>query len=349
MTMIYHDKLNQNYIILSESGPYADMFYTLFKDLLDYPQNKFITSYWNEKSSLRNKLFTVLYKNKVNNILNNSFEYIIKPQYSLEEALQSFDDKPVCVIFNNSSLKLFYNYKNLKQLKDKYPNSKFVLYFVDSVFQPTAQRAFSLTKTGIFDLIYTYSKYDAKKYNFIYFPTPYSKTNINNDNLKNGVYFCGGENGRTELLKSIAKKLALNHISYKFDVIGNPKSSNQYFMVKDTKKNIESYPNILAKTLKYSCILDLVQMKSKDPIPGLSLRAYEALVYDRVLITNNPQILNFKYYNPKTMHYIKSENDINLSWISQKVQNHYKNQFSPIKLAEDIENRLSLRSKNDKS
>lgn len=35
-----------------------------------------------------------------------------------------------------------------------FPNTKFVLYFVDSVFQPIAEDAVKLVDRGLFDLVY---------------------------------------------------------------------------------------------------------------------------------------------------------------------------------------------------
>lgn len=320
------------------------MFHALFDDLLVIPKNQFITTYWEDTEKYRNKIFNFLYKNKINNILNNSFERIIRPHYSLEKAISLVPDKNPCVIFNNASLKMFYNIDNLKNIRQKFPNVKFVLYFLDSVFQPTARRAFEISKSGIFDLLYTYSKQDAERYNMIYYPTPYSKLIKSKIPSKSGVYFCGGDKGRVDELKRIAKKLKETGVPYKFIVLGDENKSNEYFRVSNTMKAMP-YSKALNDALNYDCILDLVQESAEGVFPGFSLRVYEALVYDRVLVTNNPRISEFKYYNPDTMHYMETMEDFDETWLNKDVENNYKNQFSPIYLAKDIEHKLLEKGK----
>lgn len=244
------------------------------------------------------------------------------------------------MIFNNSSVNKYYNEYTLKSIREKYPNVKFVLYFVDSVFQCKNTNAVKLAKTGIFDLVYTYSKPDAEKYGYLYYPTPYSKINNLPQNTIKGIYFCGSEKGRTELLKDIAVQCKKLGVTYNFDVEGNPDNSNKYFQIREG--NIKKYTDVVKKTINYNCILDLTQKSLDGSKPGLSLRVYEALVYDRVLITNNPLIKEFKYYNPKTMHYIKSASEIKKEWVINKVKNNYNGQFSPLNFAKDIEKRLNL-------
>lgn len=337
--------LQQSYIVVSENGLYIDMFHVLFNDLLAVPENQFITTYWEDTGKIKNKVFSLLYKNKVNNVFNNSFEKIIRPQYSLERAIEAVSNKNPCVIFNNASLKMFYNIDNLKRIKRKFPNTKFVLYFLDSVFQPTAKRAFEFSKSGIFDLVYTYSKQDAERYNMIYYPTPYSKLINARVPSKKGIYFCGGDKGRLEELKRIARKLKDENIKYKFVVMGDEDKSNEYFRVNNTMDALP-YSEVLNDSLNYNCILDLVQESAEGSYPGYSLRVYEALVYDRVLVTNNPRIFEFKYYNPDSMHYIETVEDFDELWLNSNVENNYNNQFSPIYLAEDIEQKLSEKERN---
>lgn len=188
--------------------------------------------------------------------------------------------------------------------------------------------------------MYTYSKPDAEKYGYLYYPTPYSKINNLPQNTIKGIYFCGSEKGRTELLKDIAVQCKKLGVTYNFDVEGNPDNSNKYFQIREG--NIKKYTDVVKKTINYNCILDLTQKSLDGSKPGLSLRVYEALVYDRVLITNNPLIKEFKYYNPKTMHYIKSASEIKKEWVINKVKNNYNGQFSPLNFAKDIEKRLNL-------
>ena len=329
------------YIVVCESGIYSSMFKVLFNDLLVEEENAFVDKHLDERNPVRRFIFKVLYKHKVNKYLKNCFEPILKPKSSVIVALRKLKEQPTCVIFNNACFykdKEYYNEYTLRRIKEMFPNAKFVLYFVDSVFQPIAKEAMRLASHHLFDLVYTYSKSDAKKYGYLFFPTPYSKIYEVPDKHIEGVYFCGSEKGRTSLLEAAAKRLLELNISYQFDVNGEPQDSNEYFEV--TTGQEAKYEDVVRDTLQYSCILDLIQDSLDGTPPGLSLRVYEALVYGKALITNNPLIKTFKYYNPKYMHDIKDVSEIQADWIKSPHASEYHGQLSPLNLAEDIEKRL---------
>lgn len=328
------------YIIISEESNYSSMFKVLFNDLCIKKDNVFLDKYFYQRNKLYLFLMRALYKKEINKYLKSKFEFILRPDFSLIRAIKKYNRENICVIFNNSSVNKYYNEYTLKNIRNKYPNVKFVLYFVDSVFQCKNSNAVKLAKTGIFDLVYTYSKPDAEKYGYLYYPTPYSKMNNFSQNTIKGIYFCGTEKGRTVLLKNIAAQCKKLGVTYNFDVEGNPDNSNKYFKIREG--NIKKYVDVVKDTISYNCILDLTQKSLDGSKPGLSLRVYEALVYDRVLITNNPLIKEFKYYNPKTMHYIENAGDIKKEWVADRVKNNYHNQFSPLNFAKDIEKRLKL-------
>lgn len=327
------------YAIVTEESLYSEIFEVMFSDVLADGKSEIISQYLIENNEIRKKIFNILYKNKVNNILNGYFEPILKPKYSLEEFLKKNNNEECTVIFMNSSLQKFYTEKSLKRIKNKYSNVKYVLLFVDAVFQKQAQRAFKLIESNVFDLVYTFDKSDAQEYNFLYINTPYSKIDsVEIDSKYNGVYFCGSDKGRVEFLDEIATQLKNLKIDYRFDVYSKTKSNKEYnFKLKydDYKK----YSEILKDTLEYSCILDIVQ-SGREEDTGLSLRVYEATVYNKILITNNINIMNYEFYNPKYMHYIKDSSDIKAEWFNDKPEYNYSGQLSPKLFINHIENKL---------
>lgn len=329
------------YIIVAENTIYSSMFKVLYNDVLKKRNAIFLSNYLDEKNEIRRLLFKALYKEKINRYLKNSFEFFLRPKFSLVEEISKLENQDICVIFNNASVNKYYNEYTLKKIKRLFPNIKLVLYFVDPIFQVSESMAVRLAKKNMFNLVYTYSKTDAQKYDFIYHPTPYSKiVDEVPHKIINGVYFIGSEKGRTPLLKQFANKFLKLGIDYRFDVTGDPQNSNKYFSVVENEKGIKEYPQVLNTTLRYNCILDLVQEKAQLDESGLSLRVYEALIYNKVLITNNPAIKKFEYYVPTTMHYVKDKDEIQKSWINSKVDNHYDGQLSPLNLIRDIEQRL---------
>ncbi|MBP5606769.1 MAG: hypothetical protein J6X66_00675, partial [Lachnospiraceae bacterium] len=72
-----------------------------------------------------------------------------------------------------------------------------------------------------------------------------------------------------------------------------------------------TYEQILKRTLASKVILDVVRPDSC----GVSLRYYEAVVYGKKLISNNPEIRNMRFYDPGSMLLIKDPEDIDPDFI----------------------------------
>ena len=86
--------------------------------------------------------------------------------------------------------------------------------------------------------------------------------------------------------------------------------------------------------LKGSVILEVVQEGQVAP----TLRPYEAVIYNRKLLTNNPNIKKFPYWDSKYMRYFSCVEDIDWKWVKDNTEVDYKydGRFSPNKLLEDI-------------
>lgn len=324
-------------IIVSEETVYSGIFSSMFEELIVSNKAVFINRYLDEKNVFRRKFLNFLYKDRLNSFLKGCFEPILHPKFSITEQLKKYSEEDLIVIFTNASLQKMYSEKNLKSIKLHYPNVRFILLLVDSIFQPQAKRAVELSKKGVFDLIYTYNKDDAKKLECTYWPTPYSYIpDVVPKVVKKGVYFCGSDKGRAAMLDRIADKFNELGVQYKFEVFGKYRKYKN-FIIEPYK--LKDYKEVLNDTLKYSVILDICQ-ESKGEECGLSLRVYESFVYGRTLITNNKKIKDFEYYNSSYMHYISDENDIRLEWFQKESNSSYSNQLSPSHLIDDIYKRI---------
>jgi hypothetical protein len=104
------------------------------------------------------------------------------------------------------------------------------------------------------------------------------------------------------------------------------------------------YIEMLYKTVNARCVLEFNQ----DGALGFTSRFIEAVMYNKKLITDNPAIKDTKFYNPSRIQYVKNASDINPHFIlenEQSINYHYNGEFSPLRLLELIDNRLT---NNDK-
>jgi hypothetical protein len=323
-----------NWVIVTEENIYGRIFNQLFSDVIK-KDNVFICNEYLADFGIKREILNVALKNRIDTFMHGKLDLVLRPQLKVNNYLKR-DDRNV-VIFLNGALQKVYTENRLKKIKKEFPDTIFVLLFVDASFQKQARNAFELSKTSLFDLIYTFDRNDAINYSFIHMDTPYSKTY--DDVLGKGVYFCGSDKGRTKKLMEIAARLSKDHIDYTFDVYGDENLSNDYFKVART--GYVEYADIVKRTLNYNCIIDLVQAgRSEDT--GLSLRVYEATVYNKVLITNNKNIFNYRFYNSQYMHYINNSSDIRLEWLNEQADYKYGNELSPKHFFEDIKKRLKL-------
>ena len=147
------------------------------------------------------------------------------------------------------------------------------------------------------DQVWTYSRFDAKKFNLYYNPQFYDssyvvqKTRINTDLL-----FLGKDKGRKEILKTLEKKAGEQGLKSNFVLVDDKNSEISY----------EDYLNLVADS---RCIVDLVPSQSC----GLTLRPLEALFFKKKLITNCRDIVNYSFYDKNNIFIIGVDNLSDLS------------------------------------
>ena len=64
---------------------------------------------------------------------------------------------------------------------------------------------------------------------------------------------------------------------------------------------------------------------------GPSLRYFEAVCYNKKLLTNNPCVVDLPYYDPRYIQVFNNPSDIDIDWLREDctVDYGYKGDFSP--------------------
>ena len=238
------------------------------------------------------------------------------------------------LVFSNISVSN-YPVSMLKRLKRK--NIRIVLFFLDSISNNIwAKEAYNYTKYIDFDLVYSFDKGDAERNGFIHFFTPYSRLCTRKaDNLIYDAFFVGGDMGRYQILSDIKMKFPNINIFVNMINITNEQREKAHFQ----RNTPMSYESIIDTIQASNCILDIVAYKDQK---GLSLRPYEAVVYNKKLLTNNRSILDFPFYNPNFMAYFEDISDIDEDFLNDRVDVDYgyADEFSPVNFLKDIDRRL---------
>lgn len=194
----------------------------------------------------------------------------------------------------------------LKILKEKY-KCNYILYMWDDL-----KYAKTVWKTmNYYDKKYIFNQIDTKENNFYYRANFFVNEYMYKGEEKSiDIYYRGSlrDRKRTIILEAIEKELK----DYKLDIslyakgnyLKNIKKihSKKYF----EKKCDFLYTNLkeLAEKYKKSKILLDIAYKNQS---GLGLRPLEAIAANCKLITTNPNIINYEFYNGNNIFYLKDD------------------------------------------
>lgn len=318
--------LKYNYIVIGSEG-YYDYGY---HDLKGYSNIIYNSNYLN---GINNKIIKLLvhlcFSKKVNYVFNYPFSKIVYKRifpFSFE------NDKPICFLF--FSLPYIVNSSYIEFLKEKYSNSKIVLFYQDLV--KTKNINIEKIRRKV-DLILSYDKGDCEKYGLMYHPTPMSYVNIpqNNDLAQSDIYFCGFAKNRYALIHKLYKELSSLGLMCDFHIMDLPKGVEKICGINYEDRSF-SYEENLQHVLKTKCILEIMQQNAD----GFTPRLWESIIYDRHLLTNNSKVYSSCFFN-NYIHDIKNLQNIQ-KWINKTVSYNkdIKSSLSPINLVRFIDGKL---------
>lgn len=277
----------------------------------------------------------------------------------------------LCLIFNNFSLPYF-EPSQIKAWQRRY-GVKLVLCFIDRLSSYFAAVARMYADNIKFDAVYSYYAKDARDAGMDYFDCYYSKQELPGSSVAGGseaggfvaggseaggsaadiftvggsvtggsgtggnttVYFWGSDTGRRATVEEIYRHLCSLGISSKMGICyargDEPRLDG---IVYDSPRD---YAQILKDIASSDVLLDIIAGEG-----GVSLRYYEAVVYGKKLISNNPEIKNMRYYDPQSMLLIKKAQDIDPGFFKKNIGvKPYDGGFSPVCWVNELDARFS--------
>lgn len=273
---------------------------------------------------------------KLNSLINLPLKGL---WYKIDYDKFSKNDKYIFIVtdgvLGNPDISLY------KKIKKKVKNSNFVLYTVDSIDlkQNTGIRRYFRNK--LWDYVYTFDYQDSKKYDLEFLNYHYysNKKMKKNDNPKYDLYYISMiKKERFDNEIKLVKELEVNNINCNVDFFNRENiDTSSYSKIRGinflTKK--KPYNEVLKEIENSNCILEILQPGQK----GQTLRYFEAVVYNKKLLTNNENIKNMPFYNPKYMKIFNTIDDIDFKWVRkrEKINYNYNNEFSPIHFIKEID------------
>jgi hypothetical protein len=238
-----------------------------------------------------------------------------------------FFDSYVDTIINNSNesdLVLFirgefWKERHIDALKKKHPKALFVMYqwdFSENLPHLEEQLPF-------FDRIFTFDKNDAQHYGFelkpLFFTDAHAKAKNNQSEypLRYKVAFVGTHHSdRFEFVRKFAVVNGLGSDEFFYHLL-RPKLSYLFskyiarqnigtIRYSDLQSTALSETETIAIMMSSECILDIHHEKQS----GLTIRSLEALGLGKKLITTNPYVREYDFFNPDNICVIDRDNPL---------------------------------------
>lgn len=332
MKNILKDKIdlhNKTFIIVGEKSSYSEMYSIMCYDILDKENIIFINNPYKSYSIISRIFRKLLRKCKL--------QFCCEKLYRLyREVKQAYRKKrEIYVIFFNAGLRNEYSEEFLYNLKFKY-KIKIGIIFIDSFETETAIRAEKiLLETDIADFAYTIEDKDVNRSNKIYkCYTPYaSMSSSGSENEDYDVYFCGTIKDRGGLIVESITKFVESNVNISIDLVVTSEEKVFLGKLEDFDgvhiydfNEMKRYEDVVKESNKSRALLDI----TAGGQTALTLRPYEAVIYNKKLLTNNKNIYKFKFYNPKYMRYFSHITADDIEWLKkeEKVDYGYQGEFS---------------------
>ncbi|MGN0707575.1 MAG: hypothetical protein ACI4JC_06195 [Faecalibacterium sp.] len=306
----------------------------MFKDVKKNP------SYidWDNVCYLRNRLEYFLFRihtsKKINNIIRLPYQdyWIKNKNYAKRYPFRA--DIVYHIIFFNTSFD-FFPLADLKELQ-KHNNIKMSVVLIDSCEKKDTMKFQEYFKYLDFKNIYTFDKGDSLRYGFKFTHQMYSKLPVTNKKQmrQSDIYFIGYNKGRATKICELYRFLTAKNVICDFTINGSVDEISEVDCDGVFTNRYASYQDVINEIQGANCILEMLQ----DGQEGTTLRYYEAVCYNKKLLTNNESIKEYEFYNPEYMKIYTDLNEIDIGWLKQKnkVDYQYKGEFSPLKLIEHI-------------
>lgn len=202
--------------------------------------------------------------------------------------------------------------KKISSIRSKFKKTKIVFWYWNKI----NSQDFDIVKLKS-DIVISYDRIDSETYNIEFIPQFYWRKFKERQYYKNiyDIIFIGFDRGRLQILKEAENFFKKNNLKTYFYVIDEYNKNKDPFL----KNKLLKYEEIIEKTKLSKVILEINQKNQT----GLSLRALEATLLGKKLITNNSDIKNYDFYHPNNIQIIDEINDIELNFLKTPLNPEY--------------------------
>lgn len=229
-------------------------------------------------------------------------------------------------------------------MRRKLKGCRFVYCFVDGV-----ERTATINNVPVsvitdfvkqFDAVITYDREDAAAFGYDYVDIPIWRSVDPAPEVESDIYFCGRDKQRADLLWRVYNRLSAAGLKCRYHLVGSLDSD--YTRRDVTFTEWTPYRDVVAELRASGCVLEMIAAQNR----GATLRYKEAVIYNKKLLTNNPDLEKLAYYDPRYMRYFETAEDIDIDWLraGADVDYGYRGEFSAEQFLKNVSEVLKNRT-----
>lgn len=193
-------------------------------------------------------------------------------------------------------------------LKNRIKGAVVVLYLVDVV----PSYCFEIDDACFaFDKVFTYDEGDSRKYNLEFCQEPFSKYNVDDENVLFDLSYIGAAKNRTDTIISVYNSATAIGLKCMFYIFGL-EEEKQINLPGIVYNRFIDFDEVIRSVKRTRIILEVLEKDMYSP----TTRFAEAVLYDRILISNSPRFKNNNDY--KNVIYFEDANKIDWAQILNK-------------------------------
>lgn len=192
----------------------------------------------------------------------------------------------------------------------------------------------------LFDVVMTFDSNDARNYNLHHFNLPYDFciNDLVKENFeKSDLFFVGCNKKRDKLIEDICMKAREKGVSTDVTIVDKFKLLKRLNLTELPYRysgHRLDYMEVLNKVCETNCILEVLCEGQNEA----SLRYYEAITFNKKLLTNNASVVEMPFFNEKFMRVFNNPEQIDYDWLKKEenVDYHYDFRYGVVPLLNQI-------------
>lgn len=185
-----------------------------------------------------------------------------------------------------------------------------------------------------FERILTTQPRDAEKYGYILCYYCCSIIGGNTlESIENDLYLINNAKGRLKQFLDVYESSKQNSVKSFFRITG-VKKDDQLYSNEIIYNKVIGYKEAVKEMKKSNCLFEVLG----EAQTGASMHYYEAVLYNKKLLTDNKSVVDLPFYNSEYMHVFEKAEDIDWNWVKERipVDYNYDGRYSPTNLIEEI-------------